>query len=131
MLSEKSKCIKKDIDTVREHTDIECLLRNYHSEPEKDFIQKYAETKMATVSYNLTFFTHAFALLAFIAAAALGVFLLGNQIPEIISIYFWSLISMFIITAAILWFVYIKKIKVNYLEAIIIAVQDAKFATQE
>jgi len=120
----------KGIDNVRKHTDIECLLRNHHSEPEKDFIQKYAETKMAAVSNEFAKITHGFALLAFIAAAMLGVFLSGNQNPEIRPIYFWSLVFMFIIIAAILLFVY-KKRNVNWLEAIIIAVQDAKFATQE
>lgn len=74
--------------------------------------------------------THGFALLAFIAAAMLGVFLSGNQNHEIIPIYFWSLVFMFIIIAATLLFVYKKK-NVNWLQAIIIAVQDAKFATKE
>ena len=59
MVSEKSKCIMKGIDNVRKHTDIECLLRNHHSEPEKDFIQKYAETKMAAIIVtNITFLTY-------------------------------------------------------------------------
>ena len=62
----------------------------------------------------------------------LGVFLSGNQDSVIIQIYFWSLVFAFFIITLILLFVYNKiNININWLEAIIIAVQEAKFATQE
>ena len=88
-------------------------------------------------SNKFALFTHWFGLLAFIAAVTLGVFLSGNQNDEIRDIYFWILVIMFIIIAAIPLLIYIKYIvyknkNVNWwLEDIIIAVQDAKFATKE
>jgi purine-cytosine permease-like protein len=50
MLSEHAKEIIKDVDNVRKkRINIDCLLQKYHEKPEKNFIQKYAETQIAIV----------------------------------------------------------------------------------
>ncbi|TRZ91572.1 MAG: hypothetical protein D4R88_01675 [Methanosarcinales archaeon] len=63
MLSEHANEIKKDIDKVRKKKiDIDHLLQKYHEEPERDFIQKYAETEIASLSKKLAWVAFFFSL---------------------------------------------------------------------
>jgi hypothetical protein len=50
MLSEHAKAIIEDVNNVRKkRINIEYLLQKYYKKPEKDFIQKYAETRIANI----------------------------------------------------------------------------------
>lgn len=73
MLSESAKNITKDVDNVRKNTDIESLLQKYHEKPQRDFIQKYAETKIASVGSRVTNLAYLLTLLTAIVSIMLSV----------------------------------------------------------
>ena len=73
MASKISQNIMKDVDGVGNSTDIESLLHKYQEKPQKDFIQKYAETKIAVISSKVTKLAYLFALMAVIVASMLSI----------------------------------------------------------
>ena len=86
MLSEHANKIIKDIDKVRKkRMNIDYLLQKYHEKPERDFIQKYAETKIANVGVIAYWATVSLAFLSFMVTITF--FFYENEIKGYKSVY--------------------------------------------
>lgn len=86
MLSEHANKIIKDVNKVRKkRMDIDCLLQKYHEKPEQDFIQKYAETRIAAVGI----FSYWLSVMAFSISIALtlAIFYFEDEMKASIDIY--------------------------------------------
>lgn len=90
MVSEHTKEIIEDIDNVRKkRINIDCLLQKYHEKPERDFIQKYAETEIASLSKKL-------ARIAFWLSLAIGIVaLMGTLGASLFPEYFKEHLNLF------------------------------------
>lgn len=72
MLSKRGKEIKNDIINVSKgEMEIDSLLQKYDKKPDRDFIQKYAETEMANVGVDAYWFSIITAIFAIILSIAL------------------------------------------------------------
>jgi hypothetical protein len=133
MVSKISQTIMEDVDGVSNSADIESLLQKYQKKPQKDFIQKYAETKIAVNSSKVTILAYLFALMAVIAATILSISLtLNAEYYKEIRIFSTFMVIALIIVFILTLILFILQLsKKDILEDIIIAVQDDKLAIQE
>ena len=133
MLSKTSKEIVKDVDRASNSADIELLLKKYQEKTQKDFIQKYAETKIAVISSKVTILAYLFALMALIAATILSISLsyydeFYNNIRNLNEFMLVVLIIFFIMSLIL----FVSKLfEKDVLEDIILAIQEDKMAIQE
>lgn len=137
-LSEKGNELKKEIDNVLRDdtdTDIKILLQlKDRSDSDIDFIQKYAETQMAFISFQITFLAYICALLLAVIGIAIS-YIYDVDILKVLAavavlILAYVLFFYFRVTYSKLFSkIYTKNIHI--LKDIIIAVQDAKLETQE
>lgn len=134
MVSKISQNIMKDVDGVSNSAGIESLLQKYQKKPQKDFIQKYAETKIAVNSSKVTILAYLFALMAVIAATILSISLsfYTEYYKNIENLNEFMLIILCIFfTLSLILFIYKLLDKKDILEDIIIAIQDDKLAIEE
>lgn len=76
MLSPEAEKIIKEVNDCKKGTDIDSLLKNFATKPEKEFIQKYAETEIAVIGGVDAF---VFAIITGIVAIMLSVALFSYQ----------------------------------------------------
>jgi hypothetical protein len=86
MLSEHANKIIQDVNEVRKkRIDLKCLLQKYHEKPELDFIQKYAETRIAAVGISSYWvFVMAFSISI---ALTIAIFYFEDEMKASINIY--------------------------------------------
>ena len=126
MLSHRAKNIIEDVDNVQNDIDIKYLLQKYPEKFEKDFIQKYIETKISFFSNKITRLSFIFALLTIISATILNVSLLlySEYVQQYKLLYNIGLIISLAFFAFVMFF-YVKEFaEKNVLEEIIIAIED-------
>ena len=80
MLSKKADEIVKAVKETRTDDKIEDLLKKYRDKPEKEFIQKYAETEIAVRSLNVTSLAYFVALILFVIAILVSILI--NKYPD-------------------------------------------------
>ena len=122
MLSKKADEIVKAVKETRTDDKIEDLLKN-HDKPEKEFIQKYAETEIAVRSLNVTSLAYFVALILFVIAILVSILI--NKYPDSFEKFFVFTIIGYIIILIYLVY-YAKKIvfEKEPLQKIIIAIED-------
>ena len=126
MLSPRAKNIIKDVNNVQKNIDINSLLQKYPEKFEKDFIQKYIETKISFFGNKITRLSFLFALLAIISATILNVsLLLYSEYVQQYKLFYDIALIIFLILFAFVMFFYVKELaEKNVLEEIIIAIED-------
>ena len=123
MLSKKADEIVKAVKETRTDDKIEDLLKKYRDKPEKEFIQKYAETEIAVRSLNVTSLAYFVALILFVIAILVSILI--NKYPDSFEKFFVFTIIGYI-TILIYLVYYAKKIvfEKEPLQKIIIAIED-------
>ena len=126
MLSHRAKNIIKDVGNVQKNIDINPLLQKYPEKFEKDFIQKYIETKISFFGNKITRLSFLFALLAIISATILNVsLLLYSEFVQPYTLLYDIALIIFLLLFAFVMFFYVKELaEKNVLEEIIIAIED-------
>ena len=124
MLSKKADEIVKAVKETRTDDKIEDLLEKYHEKPEKEFIQKYAETEIAVRSLKVTSSAYLVALILFVIAIIMSILI--NKYPDSNGKYFVITISGYFIILIYLFY-YLRKIvyEKEPHQKIIIAIEDA------
>lgn len=134
MLSCRAENIIKDVDNVQKDIiDIKYLLQNYPDKFERDFIQKYIETKKSFFGNKITDLSFILALLAIVSTTILNysLFLYSEYVQQYKFLYEYGLI-IFIFFFVCLMIFYVKKhFEKNVFEDIIIAIEDDKLSIKE
>lgn len=126
MLSDRAKNIIKDVGNLHKNTDIKFFLQKY-DKLERDFIQKYVETKIAFFSIKIAHLAYLFSLLAVILSIVLSISLFFY--PEYCQKYkflYTFLLIVLCILFFIVFYLLIKELtkKNNVFEDIIISIED-------
>ena len=116
MLSDIAENIKKEIEKIRTE-EVGDFLKKYPCKPQRDFIQKYAETEIAIRSLKITKYAYIFALIAFLVAISLSSALIFSSTVAIIVIIIFIVLLIIIAN----YLIYRKE----PLQHIIIAIEDA------
>lgn len=123
MLSKRANEIIHDINNVRKRRkNIDFLLRKYHEKPEKEFIQKYAETQIAIFGVIAYLFTIVATIITLMLTIAFSIF--PKNFEAYRDIYGVVLIVLFIFFVIFLYLFYNKLFKKDIFEEIIIKIED-------
>ena len=126
MLSSRANNVTEDVDNVQKNRDIESLLQKYPDKLERDFIQKYIETKIAFFSNKITRVSFIFSLLAIAVALILNItlFLYPEYPQQYKPFYKLGLIILLIFPPIVMYLLFKEIGKKNVLEDIIVAIED-------
>ena len=123
MLSDQAENIIKDVKNIRTEG-IKDLLKKYPERPQRDFIQKYAETEIAVRSMKVTFLAYMLALILFVVTVGLSIAFIAftDSYAQNFGIL---IIGTIVIFVGLIY--YFKKIlsEKEPLQYIIIAIEDA------
>jgi len=122
MLSKKADEIVKAVKETHTDDKIEDLLKN-HDKPEKEFIQKYAETEIAVRSLKVTSVAYFVALILFVFAILVSILI--NKYPDHFENYFmFTIVGYIIILICLICYVIKIVFEREPLQKIIIAIED-------
>jgi hypothetical protein len=133
MVSKYADEINKAIDNVLKDGNVEQLLRDYLSDTDRNYIQKYAETKITIISANLTLIASLASIVFFCAAVIMSIMLTKGSGNDF---FFDSRYTASLITLMIIVFYFLisekspKQKKIKIFEKIIIAIEDEKLTSQ-
>ncbi|VVB86726.1 Uncharacterised protein [uncultured archaeon] len=129
MPSAHANKIIKDIDNVLEKKidiDLDSLLQKYHEKPERDFIQKYAETKIAFVGVKAYWF--AILTTIFTVILTIGLYFFPENWKDYKNLYGFIYAILVLILIVLYFYVLYKfiisSIGNNKFEQIIIRIED-------
>jgi hypothetical protein len=124
MLSEHANEIIKDIDNFHKNRiNIDFLLQKYDEKSERDFIQKYAETKIAVLGVYALLFALISAIIAIILAIGLSSIYIEPFMADK-DLYNVVLIILFILYVWVAYLFFYRLYKGDPLEKIIIEIED-------
>ena len=126
MVSKISQNIMEDVDGVRKNTDIESLLQKYQEKSQKEFIQKYVETKIAVNSYKVTKWSYLFALVAVITASMLSIYPVSFNVNRNSNVFLFLAFFLLLIPTLIILIQELSKKDIPALEMLKTFIQKQK-----
>ena len=126
MLSDKAEIIIKNVKNIRTEG-IKDLLEDYPERPQRDFIQKYAETEIAVCSLTMTILAYTLALILFVVSVGLNIVFVAFSDYGVQHLAFFEIrIIVPILVIVVLIYFFNKHLsEKKLLQDIIIAIEDA------